>query len=108
MELVQDEKIYFDVLAKLFVVIESIGGKLKVTNKRLYFEYNNINIQPNVIEIMMEQISEAKKWNTLVVVPNGMEVILKDGTKLNFVILNREKLIKFINENKFNNQRDWI
>ena len=94
----ENEQIYFNVLANLFRGAEAVGGKLKITNRSLIFESHSLNIQTGVTEIPIEQIKTAKKRNTLGIVPNGMSVITKGDIEYKFVLWNRSKIIDFINK----------
>jgi len=93
----ENEKIYFDVLANLFRGLEAVGGKLKITDRRLVFKSHDLNIQKGTTEILIEQIAEIKKRNTLGIVPNGISIVTKDGAKYKFVLWRRSKIIDFIN-----------
>lgn len=84
-------------LANLFRGAEVVGGKLKITDRRLIFESHDFNIQTGTTEILIEQIAEVKKRNTLGIVPNGISVITKDESGYKFVLWNRSKIIDFIN-----------
>lgn len=97
MELLQNEQLNFDVLANLFRGMEGVGGKLKITDRRLVFESHAFNIQTGITEIYFSQIAEVKKRNTMGIVPNGMSVITKDGVEFKFVLWNRTKIIDFLN-----------
>ena len=98
MELMENEKVYFEVLANLFRGAEAVGGKLRVTDSRLIFKSHSLNIQTGNTEILMEQIVKVQKRNTLGFVPNGMSIITIDGIEYKFVLWNRSKIIDFINE----------
>ena len=95
----KDEQLYFNKLANLFRGHEAVGGKLKITNKRLVFKSHSLNIQTGITEIYIEEIIEVKKRNTLGLVPNGMSIIVKDRTEYRFVIWGRNKIIDFIKQN---------
>jgi hypothetical protein len=97
MNLLNDEKIFFDVAANLFRGMEAVGGKLKVTNYRLVFESHALNFQTGTTEIPLGNIVEAKKRNTAGIVPNGMAILTRDGMEYRFVVWNRGVLIDFIN-----------
>lgn len=94
----ENEQTYFDVLANLFRGPEAVGGRLKLTDRRLLFKSHNINIQTGTTEILIEQIAEVKKRNTLGIVPNGISIVTKDGAKYKFVLWRRSKIIDFINK----------
>lgn len=98
MILMENERIYFDVLANLFRGIEAVGGKLMITDRRLIFKSHTFNIQTGTTEILIEEITEVKKRNTLKIVPNGISVITKNGVEYNFVLWNRRKIFDFLNK----------
>lgn len=98
MELVKDEQVYFDVAANLFRGVESVGGKLKITDKKVFFQSHTFNIQTGSTVVLIEDIKEVKKRNTLGIVPNGISITTKDDKKYKFVVWNREKLIEFLNQ----------
>ncbi|MBS4537954.1 hypothetical protein GOQ27_05745 [Clostridium sp. D2Q-11] len=97
MEKTDNEQIHFNVLANLFRGNESVGGKLKITDKRLIFKSHALNIQTGVTEIPIEKIVKVNKRNTLRIVPNGMSIITQDGIEYKFVLWSRGKIINFIN-----------
>jgi hypothetical protein len=98
MDLCYGEKLYFDVAANLFRGLEGVGGKLKITNKRIYFQPHALNIQTSLLELYFEQISKAQPRSTYGIVPNGMSVFTKDGKEYRFVVWGRDRLITFIND----------
>jgi len=100
LELKKNEKILADKAANLFRGIEGVGGRIKITNKRLIFEPHAINIQKQILEVPLNQIEEAKTRNTLGIIPNGMLVKLKTGAEYKFVVWKRKELIDLINNNK--------
>jgi hypothetical protein len=99
MELKPGEKVHFDVMANLFRGFEAVGGKLKITDQRIFFKSHHFNIQTGTLDLPLEQIVEAKARNTMGIIPNGMSVITKDGKEYKFVVWGRGKLIDFININ---------
>lgn len=98
MNLLNGEKVFFDVAANLFRGMEGVGGKLKVTNYRVVFESHALNFQTGTTEIPLSNIVEARKRNTAGIVPNGMAILTKDGMEYKFVVWNRSVLIDFINK----------
>lgn len=98
MSLMENEQIYFDVLANLFRGIEAVGGKLMITDRRLIFKSHTFNIQTGTTEILIEEITEVKKRNTLRIIPNGISVTTKNGVEYNIVLWNRRKIIDFLNK----------
>lgn len=97
MELWSGEQILFDVAANLFVGIEGVGGKLKITNQRIHFNSHKLNIQTGTLDIPLSQIAQAKKRNTFGLVPNGMSIITKTGQEFKLVVWKRDRLINCIN-----------
>jgi hypothetical protein len=92
----QAEEILADVGVNLFRGIESVGGRLKITNRRIVFEPTAINLQKIPVEIPYTDISEVGKRNSLGIVPNGMLVKTKAGVEYKFVLMGREKIIDLI------------
>ncbi|MCU9613164.1 GRAM domain-containing protein [Caldibacillus lycopersici] len=82
--------------ANLFRGIESVGGRLTITNKRVLFQSHKINIQSGATEILISDIAAVVKRNTLGLVPNGISIVLKNGTEYKLVVYKRDKLIKTI------------
>ena len=113
------EEILADVAANFFRGIESVGGRLKITSRRVLFEASEINLQeqhaeiilsdtaevskrkpkgiiPNV-EILLSDIAEVSKLNTMGIIPNGLLIITKLNVIYKFVVWRRGKLIELIN-----------
>lgn len=95
-ELKEGEELLADVAANLFRGIESVGGRMKITNQRVLFEPHTVNIQKQPAEILLEQVAEVRKRNTLGVVPNGILIRTKSGIEYKFVVWGRERLINLI------------
>ena len=92
----ESEEILADCIANLFRGIESVGGRLKITSRRLLFEPHATNFQKNPAEILMSDIQDVRKKNFLGIVPNGMLVQTKSGVEYKFVVMHRVKLISII------------
>ncbi len=90
------EEILADVAANLFRGIESVGGRLKITNRRVMFEPHAINFQKIPAEIHLSEIAEVGARNTMGFVPNGVFLRTKSGVEYNFVVWGRAKLIGLI------------
>ncbi|MGN7763380.1 GRAM domain-containing protein [Paenibacillus sp. 22594] len=86
--------------ANLFRGIEAVGGRLYITNERVIFKPHSFNIQSKPLEISIQEIVNIEKRNTLLVVPNGMRISIKNGQEHKFVIWNRAKLIELIKDTK--------
>lgn len=76
---------------------ESVGGYLYLTDERLVFISHKVNIQNHKLSIPLEEISSVRPCQTLVVVPNGMEVV-RGQDKERFVIHNRRGWIGKLQE----------
>ena len=92
----QSEAILADVGANLFRGIEPVGGRLKITSRRVLFEPHVLNIQKNPAEIFLSDIAEVSKRNTLGLVPNGLLIRTRGGVEYKFIVWGREKLISLI------------
>lgn len=90
------EQTLADVGANLFRGIESVGGRLKITNRRVVFEPHSVNLQKNAAEILLTDIAVVSKRNTAGFVPNGMSIRTKGGVEYKFVVWGRDKLIDLI------------
>jgi len=75
---------------------ESVGGKLILTNQRVYFkseERNEYNM-----EIMPKEIEEIIYFKTNILSPNGLNIVTKEGKQLKFKIKKRDSWGKAINQ----------
>lgn len=95
-QLIEENVLINNAPANLFRGMESVGGKLTITNKRLIFSSHALNIQAGTTEIFISDIESVTKRNTLLLVPNGMLVKMKNGVEHKFVVMKRDKLIKTI------------
>lgn len=75
--------------ANLFRGIESVGGRLFLTNKRLVFQSHKVNVQAGEESWPLETIANVKTAWTMLIVPNGLLVWLADGTRRRFVVWGR-------------------
>jgi hypothetical protein len=92
-----DEEILADVAANFFRGIEGVGGRLKITSHRVLFEANEINLQEQPGEILLSDIAEVSKRNTMGIIPNGLLIRTKVNAIYKFVVWRRGKLIELIN-----------
>ena len=88
----------FNVAANLFRGLESVGGKMKITDTEIIFTPHKINVQSNPLTINISDIKEVGKRNTFFIVPNGLSVVVKNGEEYKFVVNNRQKIITHLNE----------
>lgn len=84
--------------------LETVGGKLYLTNERLIFEAHKINFQSNATEIGLEDIdSLAKSWTKflgkLPIMPNSISVYTKENKEYRFVLFGRKAWIVAMSKN---------
>jgi len=82
--------------------IETVGGRLYLTNQRLIFESHAINIQSGETIIPLASVTGVRKcWtkflNLIPLVPNSVAVATKEGTEYRFVTFSRQAWIDAIN-----------
>ena len=90
------EQVLAEKAANLFRGIEAVGGRMTVTNQRIFFEPHMLNIQTIPAEIPLAHVAEVGKRNTLGIIPNGLSIITKGGEEYRFVVWGRERLIDLI------------
>src|SRR4051794_7885130 len=98
MKVTKTETVLFNVSANLKKGIETVGGKLKITEDELIFTPHKMNIQSAPVTINFGEITKVEKRNNLFIVPNGMSVFVKDGTEYKFVVNKRDKLVDHLNQ----------
>jgi len=101
-QLRETEQIIHEGSANHFKGIESVGGKLYLTNERIYFCSHSLNIQSHELTIEFSNIKSIGKRNTMLIIPNGMYVELHNGKKEKFVIWGRNNWIQKIESNLSN------
>lgn len=93
-ELRPGEKFVRDGSANLQRNIETVGGKLYLTNQRLVFESHKFNVQSGVTEVDLSNIQSLEKcWTKflafLPLFPNSLAVYTKQGKEYRFVLSGR-------------------
>lgn len=88
--------------ANHFKGAESVGGKLYLTNQRLFFKSHTLNLQVHEESYPLDQIVSTRRRNTLGIVPNGLAVHLKDGREEKFVVWGRGDWMKKIQQAQAN------
>ena len=104
-ELKQNEQIIKQGAANLQKGIETVGGKLYLTNQRLVFEAHKINVQGGTTEIELPDILSSEKcWTKFLgfipLMPNSLAVYTKAGKEYRFVLFGRGAWASAIDENK--------
>ncbi len=97
-DLLENEKIEIEGPANLFRGIESVGGKIFLTNKKVIFKSHKINIQKSQIEIEYENIDKIIKRKTVKLINNGIQISTKDGKEFDFVVNERDTWIEKLNK----------
>lgn len=82
--------------ANMWRGIEAVGGRLYLTSERLVFESHGFNIQTGVTIIELPSISAVRTRRTLMLIPNGIELLLEDGTTQRFVVWRRAQWLSAI------------
>lgn len=93
-ELRQGEKLIKNGGANLQKNIETVGGKLHLTDQRLVFEAHKFNVQSGVTEVELSNIQSSEKcWTKflgfLPLFPNSLAVYTKQGKEYRFVLFGR-------------------
>ncbi len=90
----QGEQLIKEGAANLQKGIETVGGKLFLTNKRLVFEAHKFNVQVGVTEVELSNIQSSKTcWTKFLglipVFPNSLAIYTKQGEEYRFVLFGR-------------------
>jgi|SRR5215471_78302 len=101
--LLPDETLVKDGAANLQRGIETVGGRLYLTNHRLVFESHAFNIQTGITIIPLTSVVGARKcWtrflNLVPLFPNSIAVSTTDGKEYRFVTFGRKAWIAAIDE----------
>jgi len=93
-ELRQGEQIVKEGAANLQKNIETVGGKLCLTNQRLVFEAHKINVQGGTTEIELTNVQSSRPCCTrflgiIPLFPNSLAVFTKQGKEYRFVLFGR-------------------
>lgn len=90
----QNEQFIKKGAANLQKNIETVGGKLYLTNQRLMFEAHKINVQSGSVEIELSDVQSLEKcWTKFLgfipLMPNSLAVNTKTGKEYRFVLFGR-------------------
>ncbi|MUV37832.1 hypothetical protein JNUCC1_01638 [Lentibacillus sp. JNUCC-1] len=86
MQSAAEEHVQFVLNANLKRGMEYVGGKLKVTNEKLYFNPQPANIQKKRLVISVKEIKAIEKTKILGISPNGVLIHLKNDASYKFTI----------------------
>jgi hypothetical protein len=73
-------------------------GKLVLTNQRLFFWPSESEKNLSLLEIWPKDIFELHFFNTLILIPNGINIITKDGNHNMFRVKERSAWSQMINQ----------
>ena len=90
LDLQDNEEILLTRPANHFLGIEGVGGKIFITNKRFVFKSHELNIQKHQLDINYTDIDKLIFFNTLLLFPNGLKLILKNGKEEKFAVWKRQ------------------
>jgi len=93
-----DEIIFYETPANHFKGVEAVGGKLYLTNKRLFFKSHKFNIQNHSLSISLNEILFVNQYKALGFVNNGLSVGVKGGVIEKFVVNEIEEWMKQLSE----------
>ncbi len=104
-ELNSNEQIIKQGPANLQKGIETVGGKLYMTNQRLIFEAHKMNFQGDSTEITLSEIESVEKcWTKFLgfipVMPNSLAVYTRSGQEYRFVLFGRGLWMEAINSGR--------
>ncbi|MDZ7743299.1 MAG: GRAM domain-containing protein [Bacteroidota bacterium] len=77
---------------------EKVKGKLILTNQRIYFKSSQLGSDDFNKEVNPEEIEEVMVFNTFKILPNGLNIITKEGNQLRFVVKKRDQWCRMINK----------
>ncbi|MFC2116819.1 hypothetical protein ACFLTU_10105 [Bacteroidota bacterium] len=77
---------------------EKVGGKLILTNQRIYFKALNGIAGKFDLEINPREILEVIFFNTKKILPNGLNVVMKSGEERKFSLKKRNEVGAMINK----------
>lgn len=88
------EQVVKEGAANLQKNIETVGGKLCLTNQRLVFETHRINVQGGITEVDLSNVQSSRPcWTKflglLPLFPNSLAVFTKQGKEYRFVLFGR-------------------
>jgi len=81
-----------------FSDVEKVGGKLIVTNQRIYFKTSNGHGEKYDLEIIPSEILEVIFFKTGVIQSNGLNVVMKNGEEMKFSLKKRNEIGSLINK----------
>lgn len=96
-EEVLNEKILFEVLAKLRVRGNGFLGSLGITESQIIFTSSPRGEEPFALLMPWKDIAEYKTYNFLGFIPNRILIKLTSGAELHFMVSKRKELMETLN-----------
>jgi hypothetical protein len=94
----ENELIVLEKDANHFKGIESVGGRMFVTNNRIVFKSHALNIQNHEVSFIWKDIKQVNRYKSLGLLNNGLELHLKNNKVEKFVVEHTEALFLEINK----------
>jgi hypothetical protein len=82
--------------ANHFKGIESVGGKLFLTSRRLRFRSHKLNVQTHDESYPLQDVLSVEPVRTMGIIPNGFAVLLRDGRRERFVVFSPGQWIETV------------
>lgn len=96
-DLYENEMIEYQVQANLLKGIERVGGMLFLTNEKMIFKSHKFNFQAGQTNVEYDQIADFTKNKSSKTIDKGLIITTTDGTKLDFIMNDREQVIDILN-----------
>lgn len=91
MKLSTEESIVTQEGASHFREFVAVGGELVLTNKRLVFNSTSRLSPKSRLEVKLDRIDTIDYFKTLNIYPNGIMLMMKDGTMESFIVDDRKQ-----------------
>jgi hypothetical protein len=86
LQLEKNERRLLEEGASHFVNEVAVGGTLTLTNQRLVFHTNARAVKQHELSIVLESIADVCFFKTLFLNPNGLSLVMSNGTNENFIV----------------------
>ena len=82
--------------ANYFRGLGSVGGKLHLTGGQLIFKPHALNLRRGDESFALKDVAAVSKFKTLIVVPNGLAIIMRDGSEARFTVFGRDEWVEAV------------
>ncbi len=97
----EGEKLILELNANLMARRQVVGGTLILTDRRVIFEPQALDLETGIISLPLAHIVAIRAVNTLLLVPNGLLLQQDNGEQYRFAVEKRKILLEEL-ENKKN------